>query len=144
MSTTCSAYTNDLSITDAFAHFGATRTNARWAYSAIANDGALVVGCWHRYLRPLPNGVLRYEVKDFARWTNRPGKSLIQAHLRQAYSKKLPVRMVLATTDTDETEVAGVDGNQINKTFTVRDDLVGHVVEFDSGRFIIDFHPVRI
>lgn len=81
-------------------------------------------------------------MKDFARWTNRPGKSLIQAHLRRAFSKKLPVRMVLATTDADDTEVAGVDGNQIAKTFTVRDDLVGHVVEFDSGRFIIDFHPV--
>lgn len=134
---------NGISITDAFAHFGATRTNSRWAYSAIAKDGSLVVGCWHRYLKPLANEALRYEVKDFARWTNRSGKSLLQAHLKQAYSKRLPVRMVMAVTDSVDTEVAGVDGNELSKTFIVRDDLVGHVVEFDSGRFIIDFAPVR-
>jgi hypothetical protein len=135
---------NGLSITDAFAHFGATRTNSRWAYSAIAADGALVIGCWHRYLKPMANEALRYEVKDFARWSKNPqGKSLLQAHLKQAYSKRLPVRMVMAVTDSVETEIAGVDGSELSKTFIVRDELVGHVVEFDSGRFIIDFHPLR-
>jgi len=100
----------------------------------------MVLSCWQRYMKALAGGVIRYEVKDFARWSKNPsGKSLLKAHLRQAYRDKLPVRMVLAQTDEVDAEVAGIAGSELSKRFLVRDDLVGSVIEFDTGRFIIDF-----
>jgi hypothetical protein len=38
-----------LTLTAAFAYYGAKLKNTRWAYSAIADDGALVFSCWSAY-----------------------------------------------------------------------------------------------
>ncbi len=134
-----------ITLTKGFAHYGARLKNFRWAYSARADDGSLVLSCWQQYLTPLRNGLLRYEVNDFSLWTSKNGKSLLLEHLKQAVDSKLPVRMVLATTVDRKAVVAGVDGSKIPKTFRLwRDDLIGKVVEVTSERFIIDFRRVRV
>lgn len=48
-----------LTYTAAFRAFGAKLVNPMWAYSAIAEDGALVLSCWSHKLK-LANGVLTY------------------------------------------------------------------------------------
>lgn len=118
-----------MTVTKAFAHYGAKLKNVRWAYSALADDGgSLVLSCWQQYLTSLPNGVLRYEVNDFSQWSSKLGKSLLQDHLKQTVDSTLPVRMVLATTMDPKAVGAGVDGSKIPKTFRlVRDDLIGKV-----------------
>lgn len=133
-----------LSITKAFALYGATLRNTLWAYSAIADDGSLIISCWDRYLTQRPDGVLRYDVNDFSRWSANPsGKRLLLKHLRDAFADELPVRMVLAVTDSPKAVVAGVDARKVAKTFTVKEELVGKVVEFSEYRFIIDFRNAQ-
>lgn len=55
------------------------------------------------------------------------------------------MRMVLAATTDTKAVVAGVDGSKVQKTFEMRGDLVGRVVELTSAsaRFIIDFREVK-
>jgi hypothetical protein len=133
-----------LRITEAFAKYGATLRNPRWAYSAIAADGSPVLSCWQRYLTSQPDGALCYEVNDFSHWSANPyGKSLLRGHLKQAFEDKLPVRMVLVTTTPPKAVVAGVDASKVPKTFQVREDLVGRVIEFTSERFVIDFREAQ-
>lgn len=133
-----------ITLTKAFAHYGAKLKNVRWAYSAFADDGSLVLSCWQRYLTPLPNGVFRYAVNDFSRWSSKAGKSLLQDQLKQAVDRKVQVGMVLATTVDQDAVVAGVDGSKIPKTFRLwRDDPTGKVVGVTSDRFIVDFRRVR-
>jgi hypothetical protein len=130
--------------TEAFAEFGATLRNPRWAYSAIAQDGSLVLSCWARYLCEQPDGVLRYQIDDFKQWTsNAPGKSLLTQHLRQAQDDGLPVRMVLVTTTPVHAKVAGVSGTKVKKRFKPRHDLVGSVVEFAAERVVVDFRAIE-
>jgi hypothetical protein len=80
-----------LSYTQAFARLGAKLANPRWANSAIAEDGSLVLSGWHQFLKPVRGGILRYE-DSFSRWsTNTLGKNLLRKHLNQAVKARLPV-----------------------------------------------------
>jgi hypothetical protein len=133
--------------TEAYAYFGATLKNLRWAYSAIAKKPkSLILSCWERYMTQDASGNVRYEVKNFQRWkaSNPRGKLLLEEHLKQAYKDRLPVHMVVAVTEDPGTGiVVGVTGTDLDPTFSVRDDLVGKVVEFDTGRFVIDFTKLQ-
>jgi len=85
-------------------------------------------------------GVLRYS-DCLSRWKqlNTPGRSLFVKHLRQAYTEKLPVRLIIASaTDTAKVD-AGEDASGIRKTFDVRKEFVGQVVSFDDDAYVIDF-----
>jgi len=129
-----------LSLTEAFARYNAKLRNVRWAYSAIATDGSLVISCWDQYLSEKPGGILCYDVTDFSQWTSNPnGKKLLQQHLSQALKRGLRVRMVHVITADRKAVVAGVDGSKLEKTITVREELLGTVINLTSKRFTIDF-----
>src|SRR5260370_26248251 len=128
-----------LNYTEAFATFGAKLVNPRWAYSAIAEDGSVVLSCWHEFLKPARGSILRYE-DSFARWsTNAPGKNLLRKHLYQAIEGKLPVRLIVARPKNAATILGGRDASKVTKTFDVREDLVGEVVKLPTEKFVIDF-----
>jgi len=127
-----------LSLTTAFARYGAKLSNPQWAVSALSDSDELVISCWSHYLSP-HDGSLRYEDK-LSRWDgNKSGTNLIRGHLNQALAENLSVRLVIArTTETDVVD-SGHAASSVSKTFGVREDLVGKVVTFDGDTFIIDF-----
>ena len=82
-----------LTLTAAFAQFGATLKNPRWACSALAQDGSLVISCWSEFLKSQPNGGQRYEYSLSSQWGegNRLGRELLIRHLHTAFNHALPV-----------------------------------------------------
>ena len=130
--------TKRLTFTDAFAAYGARPRNRLWAFSAIANDGSLVLSCWHNLMKPQGDGHKRYEDR-MSRWTGaRHGKKLLTSHLSLAVEDNLPVRLVLATLD-DPTQATDGDASKLKKTFSIDQGVVGTVVTFDGDLFAIDF-----
>lgn len=130
---------SDLGFVDAFAKFGAKLDNPMWAVSAIASDGALVISCWAHYFKRGTKGMLRYE-DNLARWNgNELGNNLLRAHLTLAFTEKLPVRMVVATTIRTEEVDSGRDASKLKKTFHIRDDVMGNLIEFDGDKYVIVF-----
>src|SRR5882724_3909723 len=127
-----------MTLTEAFAKFGAKLRNRMFDYSAVAENGSLVFSCWEFLLKPKPDGLLRYEDK-LSRWSRLrdPGKSLFRMHLRQAFDGRLQVRLVVATTKDKTAILAGSEARTARKTFSVRGDLVGKVILFDGDRFVI-------
>src|SRR5437763_16486399 len=113
-----------LSLTRAFARYNAKLRNVRWAYSAISRtDRSLVISCWDQYLSNNRDGVFRYDVTDFSRWTSNPnGKKLLREHLTHALRAGLRVRMVHVTTEDRTAVVAGVNGSKLKKTITFREE----------------------
>lgn len=127
-----------LRFTEAFRVFGAKLANPMWAYSAIADDGALVISCWSHKLK-LKDRVLAY-TDHLSRWkANTPGKSLLIEHLTKAREEGLCVRLIIATTDQPEVVDRGEDASAIKKTFHVREDVVGKVTLFDGDNFLLEF-----
>jgi len=129
----------ELGLSEAFARYGARLTNPQWAVTAIAEDGALVVSCWAHYLGRPSAGLLRYE-DQLSRWAhNVAGTNLARRHLEQALRDGLQVRLVIGTSGDPKSVDAGASASDSPKTYHVREDLVGRVVEFDQDRFVIDF-----
>lgn len=127
-----------LTLTEAFASYRAKLKNTRWAYSAIADDGALVFSCWDEYLTSYDDGHKRYH-DHLSRWhSNHPGKNLLVKHLKLAIEGNLPVRLVVATQDDKKQRKSG-DASSIPKTFSIMINLIGKVVEFDGDTFTIEY-----
>jgi hypothetical protein len=69
------SYSRDLTKTEAFREYGATVKNVLNEYSAIANDGSVVLECWtHLIGDKQPDGEWRYQIDDLSTWTNIHGK----------------------------------------------------------------------
>jgi hypothetical protein len=135
---------SEISFTEAFAKYGATLPNPQWAFSAIAQDGALVISCWqHKFTSP-EKGVLRYS-DCLSRWMrlNTPGKNLLMTHLAKAHNENLPVRLIIASTPDTAIVDAGEDASGLRKTFHVREDFIGQVVSFDGDAYVIDFKKAQ-
>ena len=95
-----------LTLTAAFAWFGAELKNPRWQCSAFAKDGSLVISCWRQFLDVRSDGIQRYEDR-LSRWEgNRHGRELLRGHRRQAVERGVPVRLVIATLENREDENA--------------------------------------
>lgn len=124
-------------LTAAFHHYNAQLKNVRWASSAIAKDGSVVVSCWDHFMSPAEDG---YQYDDLlSRWPiGHPGRNLLADHLRRAMSGNLPVRLVLAKLDEPKDWKSGA-ASPLPKTFATRDDLIGKVVKFDGNAFSIRF-----
>lgn len=128
-----------LGIVAAFRRYGAVQANPQWAVTAVAGDGSLVVSCWrHLFSRPSKE-VMRYEDR-LSRWGhNTRGTNLARRHFEQALEEGLRVRLVIGTSSDQKAIDEGGSGSESSKTYHVREDLVGRVVEFDGDRFAIDF-----
>jgi len=130
-----------LSLVDAFGKFGAKPRNRVYSLSAMAADGAMVLNCSKaNFGHPSP-GILRYEDKLSREPADSKKASDLGQHLTLVRDGALPVRMVV-------TSIAGDEGSR--RSFHVRTDLIGKLVEFDGDHFIIDFtrrekiHPATV
>jgi hypothetical protein len=80
-----------LTLTEAFAHYGAKLRNVQWTVSDIA-DGRLVVSLWAHKFRKAADGVMPYEDRR-SRWSG-AGNNSFRRHLEQAFRDQFPVRDV--------------------------------------------------
>jgi hypothetical protein len=127
-----------LSYTDAFRCYGAKLANPQWAYSGLADDGAIVLSCWSHKLN-LVDGVLHYKDR-LSRWRPNPaGKNLLVEHLRLGHEEARSVRLIIATTTQPAVVDRGEDASTIPKTFHIRDDVVGKVTLFDGDNYALEF-----
>ena len=128
----------DLTITEAFRAFGATLANHMWAYSAIAEDGSLVISFWAHHLK-FKDRVLTYS-DHLSRWkSNKPGGNLFVQHLRTALDQALPVRLVIATAEKPELVEQDSDATKIKKTYAIKEDVIGRVLVFDGDNVVVEF-----
>jgi hypothetical protein len=122
----------NLSLSDAFARFGAKPSNRLRGLSAMAADGALVLNCFLAYFGHPARGVLRYEDRLSRQSAGGSDTELLGRHLTLAHAGELPVRMVVSS--------RAVEGNGSSSSAChVRTDLIGKVAEFDGDHFIVDF-----
>lgn len=122
----------NLTLSDAFAKFGAKPANRLRALSAIAEDGAVVLSCARPYFGRPGRGVLRYEDKLSRESGDVQGTALLGRHLTLARDEDLPIRMIVASPK-------DAASGKVGRSFHVRTDLVGKVTKFDGDHFIVDF-----
>jgi hypothetical protein len=128
-------------ITEAFRSYGATLKNHMWAYSAIADDGSVVVSLWSDLLK-LNAGVLTYTDK-FSRWkSNKLGNALFAEHLALAYRDELPLRLVVATAKDWRLVDLDDDATKIEKEIHAKRNVVGKVTTFDGDNVVITFQRI--
>jgi hypothetical protein len=121
-----------LGIAEAFARYGATLRNVRWAVSAIAADGSLVMSCWDFGIKTA-NKVMHYRDR-LSEWSggNVLGSDLLRGHLIQGSRDNLPVRLVIA-------HPASADHSRIAEYFFVRPEVIGRITSFDGDQFTFEF-----
>jgi hypothetical protein len=121
-----------MNLSEAFAIYGAEIARRASRLSAIASDGALIVGCSaKRFSRPAA-GVMRYEnVLSGDGGGTAEALQQLRQHLELAHKESRPVRLVIIT--------EAASGATPSRTVHVRRDLVGSVLEFDGDRYVIDF-----
>jgi hypothetical protein len=128
----------NLSLIDAFGRFGAKPSSRLGSLSAMAADGAMVLNCLPGHFGHPATGVLRYEARLSTVEAESKDIGNLSGHLTSARDGRLPVRMVVKTL----TEKSGGK----TRSYHVRPDLIGKVVEFDGDHFIVDFtrqEPLR-
>jgi hypothetical protein len=126
-----------LTLTQAFAHYGAKLRNPQWSVSAWAPDGSLVVSCWdHHYRRGLP-GTMEF-TGSLDRWSG-PGNREFRRNVADAYSGGKKVRLVVVKTDDVASVESGADASKLKKEFFLREDLEGKVIELDAERYVFRF-----
>jgi hypothetical protein len=123
----------NLNLVAAFAKYGGKPANRLHSLSAMAADGAMILGCAStRFGHPAP-GVLRYE----DRLSRDPGRTVVSAalgaHLSLARDEGLPVRMIVIASKLNE------EGASEGREIHIRSDLIGSVVQFDGDHYIVDF-----
>lgn len=126
-----------LGIKDAFARYGAVLRNVQWSVSAWAPDGALVVSVWAHHARPRTPGALVFEAHA-SRWKG-PGNTEFRENVTRALETGAPLRLVVVTTDEADRVEASEDASKIRKDFSIREDLLGKVEEWDGNRYVFRF-----
>ncbi|MGV7245846.1 hypothetical protein [Caballeronia sp. M23-90] len=116
--------------------------NPKWAFSAIAENGDLVVSLWqHKIKRDRSLDAFAYRVAVTRSGKNHLGHKLFAEHLRQAFEVNIPLRAVVATADGASLVDDGKDGSTIRKKFHLWREVVGKVREFDGDNYLIVFQP---
>jgi hypothetical protein len=123
-----------LGFAEAFAKYGAKLKNVNWSVCALAKDGSLAVSVWQHHIRREGEVLVCRDTME--RWSG-TGKNELRERLAAAKESDQEISLVIATTPHPEKVDAGGDASKIAKTFAVREDLVGKVIELDGDKFAI-------
>ena len=124
-----------MTITTAFAAFGAKLSNPRWSVSALSSSGGLVISCWQHLFRP---GLVYSD--NLTRWTgNKLGSEELRQYLEKAVANQLDIFLVIARAENVNELYQVMDASKVKKQFTVRKDVVGKISSFDGDNFCIVF-----
>jgi hypothetical protein len=126
-----------IGLKDAFAKYGAKLTNVQWSVSAWSPNDELVLSLWAHHSRKGPDRSVEFQ-STTERWSG-PGKNEFIENVNRAYAENRPLRVVIATTTEPERVEAGEDGSTIQKSFDVKPNWIGEVVEWDGARYIFRF-----
>jgi hypothetical protein len=126
-----------IGIADAFGKYGAALRNVQWSVSAWAPDGSLVVSLWAHHYRRGPGKSAEYS-GSVTRWSG-PGNNEFRTNVAKAYKEKSRVRLVIVNTEDTHHVDSGADASKVKKSFHVREDLVGHVIEYDGDKYTFRF-----
>jgi len=127
----------DLMFAEAFAKYGAKLRNVQWSVCAEAPDGALVVSVWqHHFERAKDEAMICRD--SFSRWKG-PGNTELREKVANAFKTKQVIRLVIATTSQTKAVESGADAKTLKKTFQVREDLIGEVIEASEDQYAIRF-----
>lgn len=123
-----------LGFAEAFAKYGAKLKNVNWSVCAEAKDGSLAVSVWQHHITKEGDALVCRDTME--RWSGQ-GKNELRERLQIAKQTNQPISLVIASTPHPERIDAGGDASKVPKTFAVRKDLVGQVVELEGERFSI-------
>jgi hypothetical protein len=123
---------DNLNLVDAFAKYGGKPANRLHSLSAMAADGAMILGCASTHFGHPAPGVLRYEDRLSRDASHSAESAALGTHLSLARDGNLPVRLVVISIKLNE---EGSSARGIH----IRSDLIGSVVEFDGDHYIVDF-----
>ena len=126
-----------LGIKEAFSRYGATLRNVQWSVSAWTPDGTLVVSLWDHHRRKGLAGTLEFAASA-SRWKG-PGNSEFRENVTKAFELGSMVCLVIVRTEDVARVEAGEDASNIKKVFSVRQDLIGKVIEWDSENYAFRF-----
>ena len=125
---------SSLGFAEAFAKYGAKLKNVNWSVCAEAKDGSLVVSLWQHHIKKEGNALVCKDTMQ--RWSG-PGKNELRECLTLAMKTNQAISLVIATTPTPELVDAGNDASKIQKSFSVRSDLIGKVTLLEHEAFAI-------
>ena len=128
-----------IGLAEAFRKYDAVLRNVQWSVSAWAPDGSLVVSLWAHHYRAGPGKSAEYSDR-VSRWSG-PGNDEFRQSLAKAYELKSPIRLVIAQTEDTAHVESGADASKVKKSFHVREDLIGKVVEYDGDTYVMRFSP---
>lgn len=127
----------NMGISDAFAKYGARLKNVNWSVSAWNSSGELVLSLWAHHYRKGPGGSAEYFGK-LSRWSG-PGNTEFRLNIADAFAQKSRVRLVVVQTENIVYVESGQDASQVKKDFSVRDDLVGEITDYDGENYVVRF-----
>lgn len=125
-----------LGYAEAFAKYGAKLKNVQWSVCAEAADGALAVSLWQHHLKRDGDSLVARD--SFERWSG-PGRDELRARLISACASGQTIRLVMAIAEDPARVDAGGSASTIGKHFSVREDLIGRVLECSDTGFVIGF-----
>ena len=127
----------DLAFAEAFAKYSAKLRNLQWSVCAVAPDGSLVVSVWQHHFERAKDGAMVCR-DSFSRWGG-PGNAELREKIANAFKTKQAIRLVIAHTTQTKDVQSGVDASKLKKTFHVREDLIGEVIEANEDTYAIRF-----
>jgi hypothetical protein len=132
-----------LTYTEAFTKYGAKLNNQMWSVSAFDASGSLVVSLWEGWIkRGDVKGTLIYR-DTLSQWKgNDAGRNEFRRHLNEVKASRVPIKLVVAhPVSAEEAALVGIvsDESKIKKTFSIREDLIGTLEEFDNDTLCIVF-----
>ena len=137
-------YYADKTKTEAFAELGARTNNKVNEYSAIADDGSIVLECWNQHITSLPDRTWRYQIDNLFAWTNSHGKDLMLRHLHLAVDEDRPIRLIIVRLKNNpNADIAGMDASNEPKVIIPYRDRIGTVVELSPDKLVIDFRKEK-
>ena len=128
----------DLAFAEAFAKYGAKLRNVQWSVCAVAPDGSLVVSVWRHHFRDKAKDGALVCHDSFLRWSG-PGNAELRERIANAFKSGQAIRLVIADTAQTKDVENGADASTLKKTFRVREDLIGEVIEATEDGYAIRF-----
>lgn len=127
-----------MTLTEAFAKYGAKLRNRQWSMAALAPNGALVVSLYANWFKKGEQPRTLTYADTFSNWKgNELGRNEFRRLLLDVEERSAPIYIVLAHPHPTQMHLVGAvqDESVIKKSFSVRPDWVGALEHFDGDAY---------
>jgi len=122
-----------LGYVEAFKSYDAKLKNPQWSVSAANSKGELVLSLWEHHFKKPVKGVITCKSRVDL-WSG-PGNNEFRENLKMAFETQQQIRVVIATS---HDMVAWEAGKPHNKSFNIKPDWIGKLVELNE-EYTIEF-----